>query len=203
MNRRRILVSSTLSILLIVAIVLGISAAPSVGSPITTTGVIPQPGDSRIVTCGLLPQLTLDEVLEHVDAIVIAEVVEIMAPRWGKDSSGESDIIYQDVVLRAERYVFGAPASERLVIRVNGGRIGKTSMIAEMEPVFTLGEESLLFLVRETQMEPVPTGIDPLACYRVALLKLGKYVHADGIASNIEGKRYSVSSIEERVAAIR
>ncbi len=203
MKRRWLVAISGGVVLLVTAAVILVLKPPNGSSRPDTTAITPEPGDNKMIVSVLLPRMSLEELIQNVDAIVVATVVEIMPARWNNDVASENNTIYRDVILQAAQYLFGAPKSERLAIRVDGGRIDNTTMIAEDEPVFVQGESCLLFLVRQTGMTPVPSGIDSLAYYRVALLRMGKWVYSDGVVTDTEGNSYSISLIREKIEALR
>ena len=129
-----------------------------------TTKVTPVPGGTAIVgASGSFPAFTLDELITHSDAIVLGEVADILPARKGEDPRGiRPEIIYQDVLVQTERYLYGTPESEFVAIRVLGGIVGDTYFIADVDPEFTVGEEVLLFLYvpPEEFIQNVPEGID-------------------------------------------
>ncbi|GAG26586.1 unnamed protein product, partial [marine sediment metagenome] len=102
-----------------------------------------------------------------------------------------------------ERYLYGEPESEFIAVCVWGGKVGDTYMIADSEPLFTVGEKTLLFLYRppEELMEIVPEGIDPRSYYRVTATIPGKYEFKDGILTDYKGETTDISTVEEKIAA--
>ena len=113
------------------------------------------------------------------------------------------EIIYQDVIVQTERYLYGEPESEFIAVCVWGGKIGDTYMITDSEPLFTVGEKTLLFLHRppEEHMQVVPEGIDPGSYYRVTASIPGKFDFKDGILTDYKGQTMDVATVEEKIAA--
>jgi hypothetical protein len=166
-----------------------------------TTKVIPGEGEKGIGVSGSYPAFTIDECIEHSDTIVIGKVTEILPARWGKSRMRE--IIYQDVIIQTERYLYGEPEFEFIAVCVWGGKVGDTYMITDSEPLFTVGERTLLCLHRppEELMQVVPEGIDPRSYYRVTAGIPGKYDFIDGILTDYKGQTTSVATFEEKIAA--
>jgi len=174
---------------------------PTPTSTPKTTKVIPVEGEKGIGISGSYPAFTIDDCIEHSDTIVIGKVTDILPARWGKNPMGE--IIYQDVIVQTERYLYGEPESEFIAVCVWGGKVGDTYMITDSEPLFTVGERTLLCLHRppEEFMETVPEGIDPRSYYRVTASIPGKYDFKDGILTDYKGQTTNVAIFEEKIAA--
>jgi hypothetical protein len=171
-----------------------------------TTKVTPVPGVTAIIgASGSFPAFTLDELITHSDTIVSGKVTDILPDKQGKDPRGMiPEIIYQDVIVQAERYLYGEPESEFVAIRVLGGKVGDTYFISDADPEFTVGEEVLLFLYVPPKefIEIVPEGIDPRSIYKVTASIPGKYEFRDDIATNYKGKKTDISEIEQKIASI-
>ena len=113
------------------------------------------------------------------------------------------EIIYQDVIVQTERYLYGEPESEFVAIRVLGGKIGDTYFISDVDPEFTVGEEVLLFLYIPPKefIETVPEGIDPRSIYKVTASIPGKHEFKGGILTDYKGQTTNISTVEEKIAA--
>jgi len=173
-----------------------------------TTKVTPVPGGTAITGgSGSFPAFTLDELITHSDTIVLGKVADILPARKGKDPRGiRPEIIYQDVIVQTERYLYGTPESEFVAIRVLGGKVGDMYFIAaDVDPEFTVGEEVLLFLyVPPTRfIQNVPEGIDSRSIYKVTASIPGKYELKNGIITNWKGNKFDISKIEQKIASIR
>jgi len=122
--------------------------------------------------------MTLEDLVKHSDTIVIGKVTDILPAKRGKDPRGMvPEIIYQDVIVQTERYLYGTPESEFVAIRVLGGKVGDMYFIADVDPEFTVGEEVLLFLYvpPERFIQNVPEGIDSRSIYKVTASIPGKH----------------------------
>jgi len=169
-----------------------------------TTEVILKEGDKGTIVSGSFPAFTLDELITHSDTIVLGKVANILPARKDKDPLGRREwIIYQDVIVQTERYLYGKPESEFVAIRVLGGKVGDTYLMSDADPVFTLGEEVLLFLYvpPERFIQNVPEGIDPHSIYKVTASIPGKYEFKDDIATSYKGETTDISTVEEKIAA--
>jgi hypothetical protein len=131
----------------------------------------------------------MDELIKNADAIVIGKVKDIPPSRKSAlnlDGSNIIRIIYTDVIIQVDRYLYGEPESEEIAVRVEGGRVDNIVMWAEDQPEFLLGEEVFLFLLRPPDpLEPVPEGITASSYYRVSMQ--GKYRYWHGILTNWDG----------------
>jgi len=170
-----------------------------------TTEVILKEGDKGTIVSGSFPAFTLDELITHSDTIVLGKVANILPARKDKDPLGRREwIIYQDVIVQTERYLYGKPESEFVAIRVLGGKVGDTYLMSDADPVFTLGEEVLLFLYvpQERFIQNVPEGIDSRSIYKVTASIPGKYEFKDGILTSYKGETTDISEIEQKISSI-
>jgi hypothetical protein len=200
-------------IMIILSTAIGCSApmpaptpAPAPTQTPKTTKVTPVPGGKGIMgASGSFPAMTLEELIKHSDTIVIGKVADILPAKKGKDPRGIiPEIIYQDVIVQAERYLYGEPESEFVAIRVLGGKVGDTYFISDVDPEFTVGEEVLLFLYHpQTRfIQNVPEGIDSRSIYKVTASIPGKYEFRDGIATSYKGETTDISEVEQKIASI-
>jgi len=200
-------------IMIILSTAIGCSApmpapapAPAPTQTPKTTKVTPEPGGKGILgPSASFPAMTLDELITHSDAIIIGKVADILPAKKGKHPRGViPEIIYQDVIVQAERYLYGEPESEFVAIRVLGGKVGDTYFISDADPEFTVGEEVLLFLYVPPKefIEMVPEGIDPHSIYKVTASIPGKYEFRDGIATSYKGETTDISEIEQKIAKV-
>jgi hypothetical protein len=180
------------------------------GSPLSTRVTV-QPGDTVQQVSGLLVPYTLDDLTLHSDAIVIGRVTDILPAKRGV-LPGDISIIYTDVIVQVDRYLYGEPKSERIAIQVWGGRIGDTAMVAEDEAVFTVGEDIVVFLFRPPyELGPIPDVIDALNYYRVTGTCMGKFAYQrlpdeavnNGWVKDFPGQAVAISAIEKQVAEIK
>jgi len=184
------------------------SSSPNNNSPILSTEVKPLPGDTGgTITSGLWPKLTRDELLFDLvwysDTIVIATVVEILPAQWRTPGSKEDRTIYQDVILEVEQSLYGQLEPRHIVVQVKGGRIGDIGMVVEDEPVFTLGESSLLFLIHLTEpLKLVSSEIEQRDYYRVGYSNRGKCNFKNGETVYLGGDEITLKAIKEKITEV-
>lgn len=182
----------------------GVSSPDTTGP--CTDEVISQPGDNTTLISGLLVRLTLDDLVKGSHAILIGEVVEILPAKWGTGAP-ERPIIYTDVIIQPERYLYGTAESGNVAIWLRGGRVGNDVTISGNEAVFCVGEKVLVFLfyppnLNTYQLPQAPEGINPLNYYMVTGSLMGKWKYADGKAFDFENNKVSVSKIERTIEKI-
>jgi len=177
--------------------------SPQLTNPVNTgTRFTPLPGDSVQMVSGLMVQMTLDDLISQSDTIIVGKVIEILRPQWGTSNTA-SRIIYTDVIVKPERFLYGFKA-DKIAIRVEGGRIGTTAMIVEDQPEFTLGEDILLFLSLPKNLGIRPPDRFGLADYYSVTGSLqGKWAYDDGKAVNMYGAVHDVSALEKRISELR
>ncbi len=177
-------------------------------SPVEKTGistkVTTQPGDTVTAISGMLEPITSDtknQLVKNSDAIILGDVVDILPSKWGTDASGH-EVICTDVIIQVERYLFGS-GSDRVAVRVIGGRVDRFAMMAEDEPVFYLDEAVVVFLFDKTpyyKVAPIPpAGISLDDYYAVTKSTRGKWPLEGGKATDYSNNRVSISSIERLI----
>jgi len=170
---------------------------------ITTTKVEPKPGDNVTMSSTLMTRLTLDELVEKSDTVVTGKVVDIHPARYETETLASSFLtIFTDVIIQTEFYLYGEPQSTYIAVRVMGGRVGEKMLCVEDEPVFNLGEETVMFLTRIDMLTIPPEGIAPVNYYRVTGAMQGKLGYKDGHMVNLEGDSSTVSEIEQKIASM-
>jgi len=176
---------------------------------ITTTKVEPKPGESSMSVSALMIRLTLDDLVEESDAVVIGKVVDIFPSRKvdGKPMDVTTEVvepwnIITDVVIEVERYLYGKLQSSYIAVMVRGGRVGDMVMWVEDEPVFNLGEEVALFLDRMRDDITPPEGFDRAEYFRVFRGIQGKLGYRDGQMITLEGNAITISEIEKKIAEV-
>jgi hypothetical protein len=181
---------------------------PYEGPPLNTTRVTVQPEDTVKELSTPLPQdPILADLIVHSDTIVIGTVTDILPAK--RCTVKFVPIIYTDVIVEAERYLYGEPQSERVGIQCWGGRIGNEVMIVENEAFFNLGENVVVFLFRIPYKATPPYGIEKLSYYTVCGACLGKFTHQeDGLVDNgwledFPGQVLAISTLENQIAEIK
>lgn len=167
---------------------------------ITTTKVMPEPGDQTTSVNAQWPPLTLNDLVAESDAIVIGKVVDILPAKQTQDANNsDKPIIYTDVVIEITRYLFGGVQSSHLALRVKGGRIGTTVFIDTNAPVLNLGDEVVLLLMSPSEDLTPPEGIRTENYYKVVAGMLGMGEYENGSMIRQGGDQFSISSILQAV----
>jgi len=167
---------------------------------ITSTRATWEPGDKIYQSSSLMIELTIDDLIEKSDAIVIGKVIDIF-PARRVDINGDW-IITTDAVIEVERYLYGQSRSPYIAVMVQGGRVEQTFVWVEDQPEFNLGEEAALFL-NHPQLKITPTeGFEAADYYMVTGSMQGKFGYKDGYMVNLEGGFLTVSEMEQKIAAI-
>jgi hypothetical protein len=171
---------------------------------ITTTRVEPKPGDNVTTSSALMIRLTLDDLIEKSDTIVIGKVVDIFPSRSGTEPLWSSYLkIFTDVIIQTESYLYGEPQSAYIAVRVMGGSVDNITMWVEDEPVFNLGEEAVLFLSKTAQHNIPPEGFESANYYTVTGSFQGKLGYKDGHMITPEGNIVTISELERKIAEVR
>jgi len=171
------------------------------------TKVTVQPGDIVNSVNPVFTPFALDEFIKNSDAIITGKVFEILPAKEGFDPvmySEKYPVIYTDVIIQVDKILLGKTQTDKVAVRLLGGRIGKNVFTAD-EATFTLGENVLVFLFLETHFTftPVPSGIDSQSYYRVVRLFQGKFNLNGDSAINAEGESLSTAKIEKRILELK
>jgi len=168
---------------------------------ITTTRAAPEPGDNIYQSSSLMIKLTIDDLIEKSDTVVIGKVVDIF-PARRVDIESEDWIITTDVVIEVGRYLYGQSRSPYIAVMVQGGRVEQTFVWVEDQPELNLGEEVILFLNHpELEISP-PEGFEDAEFYMITGSVQGKFSYKDGNTINLEGESVAISEIEQKIASI-
>jgi len=117
--------------------------------------------------------LSLDEICQNADVVVIGKVEE-MKSEWALRDFAKSPIIYTFLKIRVEDYIAGEGESE-VVVCIPGGSIGDIGLGVSDVPSFKKGERVILFLgpMQEDGTREIPS------------LFQGKYTIVDGVVKEI------------------
>jgi hypothetical protein len=174
------------------------------GSSISTKITIEE-GDQVTLTSALMVHLSLDDLISSSDAIIIGKVADILPSKWGTFVLGNRGrkIIYTDVIIQVQKFLYGEPKSEEIAIRMFEGKIGNQASKSENGAEFTVGESVCLFLEKPSYvMEPAPQGINPSNYYVCSFQD--KFMYWHGIITNWPDGRFPTCTwfIEMKIAAI-
>jgi hypothetical protein len=170
---------------------------------ITSTRATPEPGDDIYRSSSLMIRLTLDDLIEKSDVVVIGKVVDIFPARRADINEASRDwIITTDAVIKVERYLYGQSRSPYIAVMVQGGRVEQTFVRVEDQPEFNLGQEVALFLNHPQLEITPPEEFEAANYYMVTGSMQGKFSYKDGYIVNLEGGSFTVSEIEQKIASI-
>lgn len=96
----------------------------------------------------LLPVRDIDDIILSSDLIIAGTVKEIEESRWS-DQESKSGILQTDIVININNVYYGEPSSDNVILRIDKGSDENTVVLDEWIPDFTVGEEALLFLMRD------------------------------------------------------
>jgi hypothetical protein len=181
-------------ILLIIAIITSsCSVSKTLGSEeieITTTKLMTTGSDETVVIGNnLVIRLSLDDLVQKAMMAVKGRVVKILPAKETYSETLKRNVIYTDVIIKPEQYLFGQPQADLMAVQVSGGRVGKTAMRDNDAPIFYLGEESVLFLERITNGSP-PIDISSANC---------KLEFANGTLTDLDGNQSLMTDLEQKI----
>ena len=158
------------------------------------------PQDTVLLASSMLIKYTLNDIIIKSRAAVIGKVIDILPSK--QENRDGTMIIYTDIVIKPERYLYGKPEAERIVVRVNEGRVGNTVMLNPDEAEFILGETCLVFLIYPYYAHTTPEGFDDANYYVLWGQIAGKlYIDGDTFV-DITGAKMTLSEIEMAIASV-
>lgn len=147
-------------------------------------------------------QVSLDDMIETADAIVVGKVASILEPRWCESMIKGNKAICHDVIIEVDRYLYGQVESNRIAVLVYGGRIENTRMECDRMPEFITGEKVILILNRIPDVVTPYSSIDPADYYTIAGIYQGKYRLDNGNVIDWQSNSIKLSEIEQKIAGI-
>lgn len=148
--------------LLGLVLIAGLMLALATRQPASTTALeppIPARAPITIISDGLPQALTLDDLIEQAELIVVGQVAQVAPARWNTaDGSLSADItvenisadltIYTDLGFESSTILAGTPP-DQLVIRIFSGQVGQDTQTTDGEQLVR-DQAYLLFLARDT-----------------------------------------------------
>lgn len=171
-----------------------VAIAIFVGISILFTGLIIKTNKREAITItsyASMVEMSLDDLIERADLIVIGDFLNIHPSRWntvnGKlpdnatiELVSQQDLsIFTDSNFQVAQYIKGDVQSPVIRIRTMGGQVGEDSMIVSGQPVYEIGQTYLLFLYFNTG---ATADIDPGSYYGSSIL----YKITDGKAISVK-----------------
>lgn len=184
-----------------------VAIAIFVGISILFTGLIIKTNKREAITItsyASMVEMSLDDLIERADLIVIGDFLNIHPSRWNTANGklpdnatielvSQQDLsIFTDSNFQVAQYLKGDARSPIVRIRTFGGKVGNDSMIVSGEPVYEIGRTYLLFLYYNTG---ATANIDP-----------GSYYGSSAPYEITDGKAVSVKDewvLEELIAYIQ
>jgi hypothetical protein len=163
----------------------------------------PQIGELVQVVSSILPDYSLDDLINLSEKMIVGSVIEILPSQKGIRKESGSNLIYTDILITPEKYIYGEADVEPVVVRVWGGRVGSSVEVYEDEPVFTLNERVLVFVSEFASVQPVNDDANR-SYYRVVGSFLGKYLIQDNTAVNEKTDgRINLTTIENKIKSVK
>lgn len=162
----------------LMVVILGVGVASFMAFSVKSS-----PG-KEIVVSALFPEMTLEELTDDAENIVIAKVKEIKESKLKKDKEG-NPLVYTDYVLKIEKDIKRPEdTNDTLVVRQLGGSAEGYTMVAEDSVELKKGERILLFVHQGWDAKTIVAG------------NQSKYTLVDGKAIN---KNASKNTTEEEL----
>jgi hypothetical protein len=204
MNKQTKIAISCLSLLLLV---IGMTACTTQGKTLLTNAIsskpIAQPGDMVTTSSGMMAPFSFENDVKDSNAAIIGKVVEILPSKIDAEKLSSTKIIYTDIVIEVERWLYGQLDSKRIAVRVEEGRVGNKIMVSDYEPEFILGEKCLILLEKPPYQREVPTGFIDSNYFNVFDRALGKYTVNDDKLVDWQGNEQVLSKLEQKIIEIR
>jgi hypothetical protein len=163
----------------------------------------PLNGDLVKDISGILPNYSVNDLINLSEKIVIGSVKEILPAQKGIRSDSGENLIYTDILITPEKYLYGEISSNPIVVRVWGGKIGGNVETYDDEPIFTLNEHIIVFLSEFSSVSPL-NGKKDVSYYRVVGNLLGKYIIQDNEAFNDKTNgRINLTTIGNQIESIK
>lgn len=94
---------------------------------------------------GILEEVSLEELAETSDLVVHGSVIDISEPYEIETNDGQRSI-FTDYIIEPVMLLRGEPVQERVLIRMQGGKMGRHEVIVEDNPTLAIGDEAVFFL---------------------------------------------------------
>ena len=135
----------------------------------------------------LMIEVPLDRLAATSDAVVRAKVTDLHS-RWTDDHATiVTDVTFSIVESWSGDLVAGSP----LVLQVEGGEVGDLGVRVEHQPVFSPGEETVLFL-----------KVTPSARFRVNALEQGKFTVLGDQVMGFRGEHLPLVTLRATVRSL-
>jgi hypothetical protein len=179
--------------------------SPAPRPSVLISATLPMNNDSSTSSSALIVPYDIDRLIRESDCIVSGRVEEILPSKAYTPTAGTGPQynIYTDIIIQVERNYWGA-AGDRLVIRVQGGKIGNLVMWAEDVPLFARDEKALFFLhlPLSDQSGASPSSAESGSYYLVTGAMQGKYEYQDSAFISMSGQSLTQGELEQKIARV-
>lgn len=94
---------------------------------------------------GILEEVSLEELAGTSDLVVHGSVIDISEPYEIETNDGQRSI-FTDYIIEPDTILRGESRQDRVLIRMQGGKMGRHEVIVEDNPTLALGDEAVFFL---------------------------------------------------------
>ena len=151
-----------------------------------------------IARSGSLPMRDINTVILQSELIIKGEVDEIKPSRWS-DPERARGMLQTDIVVKVNEVLFGDDLSSEVTVRINKGENESTIVVDEWTPDFTVGENVLLFLMRDSSA--MATDED---YYVLSAIEQAKYlIYDNGTAvCEFENKTLDLNALPNQIESL-
>ena len=167
------------------------------------TATISTSENNQTTIDGLAVKLTLDQLIQNSDAIMIGKVAKILPARLIYVAQFNRELPCTDVIVETNRFLLGSAQAPNIAVQVWGGQIGGQTVSISDSPAFKLGEEVALFLENVPEGSQPPEGIAAENYFIVYGSAQGKYTVNNGALVDLEGNQIAISDVEQKIKSIR
>ena len=155
--------------------------------------------DKQVISItGGLPMRDINTVILQSELIITGEVEEIKPSRW-TDPERARGILQTDIVIKVNEVLFGDDLSSEVTVRIDKGEDESTIFVDEWTPDFTVGENVLLFLMRDSSA--MATDED---YYVLSAIEQAKYlIYDNGTAvCEFENKTLDLNTLPTQIESL-
>ena len=110
------------------------------------------PTKNVIEVSGILENLSKEDLVINSDVVISGRVLKILPSKWSHSYLKNTDtrnILTTDVEFEIDEIFKGIPYNKKITVRIEKGSDDKTIVTSDIDPDFTPGEYTLLFLKKD------------------------------------------------------